>query len=257
MSSPNPHTTSVKKAVLLAAGRGQRLAPYTDHLPKPMIRLAGRPLLEYILLHLRQIGVSEVLIITGHLGEQIRAYFGPGTGVDLQLHYAAQPSPRGTGAATLLAESFVGPDCFLLGWGDIIVVHANYQALATSYREEPVDGLLLLEYVADPHTGAAVYLDGRRISAIVEKPPAGSSSTHWNQAGLAVYTPEIFSCLHETPISERGEREFTGAVQVLIERGRQVCGLPQQAPRLHLTRPPDIPATETVLRQDPRYLAGV
>ena len=132
----------------------------------------------------------RVLLITGHLREQIRAHFGSGAGLGLQLDYLHQPEPQGTGAATLLAESFVGQDSFVLGWGDIIVIHDNYQALAASYREEPVDGLLLLEYVQDPHAGAAVYVDGRRVTAIVERPPAGSSGTHWNQAGLSVYTPE-------------------------------------------------------------------
>ena len=245
--------TTVYKAVLLAAGRGQRLAPHTDHMPKPMLLLDGKPLLEYVLCNLRHIGISQVLIITGHLGEQISTYFGNGRSLDLELHYAVQSTQKGNAAAALLAESFIGDDAFFLGWGDIIAATSDCQNLATTFSQISSDGLLLLNYVEDPHAGAAVYLDGDRITAIHEKPPEGRSNTHWNQAGASMYTPEIFSCLHQLTLSERGEYEFTGAVQLLIERGLKVCGLPMQHPRIHLTRPEDIEAATELLSIDSSY----
>jgi len=243
----------VRRAVLLAAGRGQRLTPHTDRVPKPMLPLAGRPLIEYILLHLGQAGIVEALVVVGHLGEQIEACFGDGRDLGLDLCYQEQIALEGTGAAALLAASFVGDEPFFLGWGDVIAARGDYQRLVHTYRREEPDALLLLERVDDPTAGAAVYVEGRRITAMVEKPPPGTSTTRWNQAGLSVFSPEIFSCLRRLSPSSRGEIELTEAVQLLIEQGRTVCGLPMEAPRLHLTRPADIPAVEGVLRRDPRY----
>jgi glucose-1-phosphate thymidylyltransferase len=241
------------KAVLLAAGRGRRLAPYTDDRPKPLIPLCGRPVLELVLRHLRHAGYSQVLLVVGHLDAQIRACFGDGTALGLRVSYVRQEGLQGTGAAAVLAESFAGGDPFFLGWGDVLAAGAEYRRLAEAFRAEPADGLLLLERVADPHAGAAVYVDGDRITRLVEKPPEGSATTPWNQAGLAVYTPSIFPLLRRVPLSPRGELEFTAAVQELVASGARVRGLPMASPRLHLTDPADLQRVEKVLRADGRY----
>jgi dTDP-glucose pyrophosphorylase len=243
----------VERAVLLAAGRGKRLSPLTDRVPKPLLSLAGRPLLEYLLLHLRAAGVRKVLIVIGHLGEQIREHFGDGRGLDVDIDYREQSIPNGTGAAALLARDFVGSSPFFLGWGDILAARHEYARLLEKFRQDDPDALLLLEKVRDPSAGAAVHLDGKRITALIEKPPPGASTTPWNQAGLAALTPAIFPCLRRLRPSARGELEFTAAVQELIDTGHLVQGLPLRAPRLHLTCPGDIGRIEAILQGDPRY----
>ena len=246
---------SLRKAVVLAAGRGQRLNPYTDQVPKSMLPLAGHPLLEYMLRHLRSAGIEQVLLVIGHLGEHIRAHFGRGEALGLALSYQLQAVLGGNGAATLLARDFVGADHFVLAWGDILLARSDVQNLAAAFPAAgPPDGLLLLDWVADPHQGAAVYLDDEnRVTRIVEKPPPGTSSTHWNQAGLAAYSPRIFTHLESLAPSPRGELEFTGAVQGLVAHGHPVMGLCSAEPRLHITSPEDIASTEAILRTDPRY----
>lgn len=243
----------LSRAVLLAAGRGKRLAPYTDGRPKSLIPLAGRPLLEYLLRHLRQAGFTQVLLVVGHLSEQIQACFGDGASLGLALSYVRQDALQGSGAAALLGEGFVGSEPFFLGWGDVLAARFEYQRLAEAFRTEPADGLLLLERVDDPHAGAAVHLEGAAITRLVEKPPPGSVATPWNQAGLAVYSPRIFAFLRQVPLSPRGELEFTAAVQALVESGGRVRGLPMESPRLHLTCPTDVRRLEETLSQDRRY----
>jgi dTDP-glucose pyrophosphorylase len=236
----------VRKAVILAAGRGLRLHPYTLHAPKPMLRLAGLPLLEHLLRRLRSQGLRQILIVTGHLEEEIRAYFGQGTTLGLELSYRQQRGVQGTGAALLLARAFAGGEPLLSSWGDALAGEEDYGCLLRSFEERPCAGLLLLEAQADPHQGAAIYLEGERILRLVEKPPPGTSATCWNQSGFAVYTPAIFSCLEQVPLSVRGELELTAGVQALCAHG--VRGLPMRAPRIHLTTPADIPAAEAALR---------
>ncbi|NKB70267.1 MAG: NTP transferase domain-containing protein [Candidatus Latescibacteria bacterium] len=245
----------LRKAVVLAAGKGQRLSPYTDQLPKPMISLAGHPLLAYLLRHLQMAGIEQVLLVIGYLGDKIQAHFGAGEEFDLALSYRHQDIQRGNGAATLLARDFVGDEHFILAWGDILCARTDVQKLIGAFPlVDPPDGLLLLEWVDDPHQGAAVYLDADgRISRIIEKPAPGTSTTPWNQAGLAAYSPRLFAHLETLTPSSRGELELTGAVQSLVSTGHLVQGLPLEAPRLHITNPEDIEPAAATLRSDPRY----
>ena len=238
----------VRKAVILAAGRGLRLHPYTLHTPKPMIRLAGLPLLEHLLRSLREVGLTRILLITGYLEEEIRGYFGRGTTLGLELGYQRQTGSQGTGAALLQARGFAGDEPLLCSWGDALVATCDCRRLVEAFAQAPCAGLLLLERADDPHRGAAVYLQGERILRLVEKPPAGTSSTHWNQSGVAIYTPSIFPALDQVPLSVRGEIELTAGVQVLAASGQLVRGLPLEYPRIHLTDPADIPAAEAALR---------
>ena len=240
----------IRKAVVLAAGRGQRLHPYTLHTPKPMLRLVGMPLLERLLGNLRALGVSQVLIITGHLEEEIRAYFGRGSTLGLELSYRVQQGSPGTGAALLLAQDFVRRQPFLSSWGDALAHLADTQALVQRFERQPGVAWLLLEKVDDPHRGAAVYLEGGQVRSLVEKPAPGTSSTCWNPSGVAIYSSAIFSALESLPPSPRGEIELTAGVQALVDTGRPVRGLPMQHPRLHLTSPADIPQAEALLRAD-------
>ena len=241
----------IRKAVVLAAGRGQRLHPYTLHTAKPMLRLAGLPLLERLLTSLRGLGVAQVLIVTGHLEEEIRAYFGGGSTLGLELEYRRQTGPPGTGAALLLANDFVRHQAFLSSWGDALVHPADIQALLRRYEAQPSAAWLLLEKVADPYRGAAVYLEGEHLRSLIEKPAPGTSATCWNPSGVALYSPAVFSALESLPPSPRGEIELTAGVQALIDAGMPVRGLPMQHPRLHLTSPADIPRAETLLRAAP------
>jgi bifunctional UDP-N-acetylglucosamine pyrophosphorylase/glucosamine-1-phosphate N-acetyltransferase len=242
-----------RQAVLLAAGQGTRLKPYTDLVPKPMLRLNGRPLLHYLLDNLRRANIRQVLIITGHLAEEIQEFFGSGASMGMDLHYIRQPTASGTGAAALLAKKFVGDEPFFLGWGDVIAARSDYQRLINAYRKIPYSGFMGLEYLEDPQAGASIVLEGSRVTQLIEKPPPGTAPSPWNQAGLSIYTAQIFPCLERLHPSPRGELEFTEAVQLLVEEGGPVYSLPLQHPRLHLTHPGDIPKVEARLRIDLNY----
>ena len=153
----------------LAAGRGKRLAPHTDRVPKPLLSLNGRPLLEYALHHLKQAGVLQVLIVVGYLGDRIRSHFGNGYRWGLDISYVEQGSVPGTGAAALLAEAFVEGHPFFLGWGDILAAEAEYKRLFSLFAEESYEGVMLLEPVDNPQNGAAVEVVDGRVVSLVEK----------------------------------------------------------------------------------------
>lgn len=123
----------IRHAVILAAGRGQRMMPLTENCPKPLLSIAGHALLEYIICGLRDAGISEVVIVLGYLGHMIETYFGRGERYGIKLTYCRQQTQNGTAGALLAAEGLCGDTPFVLHWGDILISPENYPHLLTAY----------------------------------------------------------------------------------------------------------------------------
>jgi mannose-1-phosphate guanylyltransferase len=121
------------KAVIQSGGKGTRLQPYTMVLPKPLMPVGSKPVLELLLKWLRRHGIRQVFITTGHLGHLIRAYCGDGRQWDLQITYTEETEPLGTvGALSLLRNHL--DDTFLMLNGDVLT-DLNLNALIASHRE--------------------------------------------------------------------------------------------------------------------------
>ena len=125
----------IRKAILLAAGRGERMRPLTDHIPKPLVKVAGKALIEHHLSHLVDAGVEEVIINYAHLGEQIIAALGDGSRYGLSINYSSEASGAlETAGGILQALPLLCSDC-----DDFIVVNTDvwtdYQLEALLHRE--------------------------------------------------------------------------------------------------------------------------
>lgn len=210
------------KGIILAAGVGRRMRPITDRMPKPMVPVVNRPVLEHTILGLAQAGVTELLLVVNYLQEQIRAGLGDGSRQGVRITYLEQENPAGgTGAAALLGEQFTAGDTFLLTFGDLLITPDNYRELVRTYRERPGSGRITANWIEDPSAGAAITIgEGERMIRIVEKPPRGTAESNWNNSGIFVFTPAIFDAIRRIPLSPRGELELTAAIQLLAdERG--------------------------------------
>ena len=225
------------KAVILAAGKGTRMLPLTERRPKPLVPVAGRPILEHIVGGLASAGVTDVCLVVGWMGDQIIEAFGDGRRLGAKLSYVWQEEFGGTGAAVLLAEEFIGNDRFVLGWGDIIVPPENYRRMMAIYREEQPEAMLAVNYVDDPWEGAAVYVRDGYVERIVEKPPRGTATTNYNNAGLFVFSAELLDLLKRTERSERGELEVPSAIQAMLERGSAIRAFPIEGYWSDVARP--------------------
>lgn len=204
------------KAVILAAGRGTRMGTLTEELPKPMLPLAGRPILEHVIERLRDAGFSRFAVVVGYRREVIEQHFA-GQGIE----FRQQETTDGTARATLLAREFVGNDDFLLTFGDILCDSVDYAAMAKKMDRDPqADAVGAVRWTEDPWQGAAVYEKGGVVRKIVEKPTKGTSTTHWNSAGIYCFRAKVFDELQRVPLSPRGEYELTSAVESLVDSGR-------------------------------------
>lgn len=204
-------------AVILAAGRGTRLGRWTQSLPKPMIPLAGRPLLEHILLRLRDATpIRRFLVVVGYLAEQVVQHFGDGATYGVSIDYVYQPSHRpGTAGALHAAMSHIPSEPVLMSFGDILTDPQNYQRLLRAYDAQAT-AILGVNWLPDVSEGGGVWLDGDRVLRVQEKPL--HADTHWNLAGVHLFSPRLLPILDSLMPSRRGEYELTEAIQQLIEQ---------------------------------------
>ncbi len=216
----------------------------TDDTPKPMLPVAGRPLLAHVVERLRAAGIEDLAIVIGYRGDLIRSHFEGQPGI----HFLEQTVLNGTGAAALLARDFVGTDDFLFTFGDILTESTDYQAMISQLSADPTaDAVAAVRWVDDPFQGAAVYVDPHRtVTRIVEKPARGTSTTHWNSAGVYAFRPGVFAELDRIPLSPRGEYEVTSAVESLVSHGKVVAHVLEGLWR-DVGRPEDLAAAQAEL----------
>lgn len=210
----------LRQAVVLAAGRGTRMKSLTEDCPKPMLPLAGRPMLAHQLDRFGEAGIGRVCFVIGYKGHVVREYFDEHPPAGMEVHYAVQEKADGTGSAALLARDFAGDQPFLLTFGDNLVDADVYRTL---FKIAPdADLVLTLKTVDDPYRGGAVYVSGNRVVRIVEKPPKGESSTNFISAGVYVFGSGFFKRLEDLEPSYRGEYEITDAIQAAVTGGETV-----------------------------------
>ena len=215
------------KALILAAGRGTRLAPYTDSCPKPMLPIAGVPMVERIMTNIAaRTEVREFVLVTGYRADVVEGHFGDGSRWGWRVAYVLQEVPRGVADALRCAESDLRDGAFLMTYGDIMLDPTNYAKFAKTNSPD-VKAVVGLNWMEDPYQGAAVYLDdAMRVKLIQEKPPRGTATTHWNNAGLFLFDPLIFDYASRLVPSARGEFELPDAISAMITDGHPVQGVP-------------------------------
>jgi NDP-sugar pyrophosphorylase family protein len=227
------------KAVILAAGKGTRMGDLTQEVPKPMLPVQGRPILDHIVEGLRDAGISEFHIITGWRAEVIESHFGDGSRLGVRVSYSRQFVQDGTGKAPELAKDFVGSDDFILTYGDILVRPETYRRMRERWDSGPFDGLLTVTEGEDVTKGGLFFFDDERfhLTRLVEKPSAAElevlRSTGWIQpgkpvwynAGIYLFRPSLFEYTARLEKSPRGEYELTDALSAMIASGRVLAGL--------------------------------
>ena len=216
--------SNISKAVLLAAGRGTRMRELTAELPKPMIKVRGKPILLHIVEGLQAAGIKDFLIIVGYQGDAVRDYFGDGTCFGLQIKYATQVVQDGTGRVVDLARDFVDQSPFVLSYGDILVDPGNYKSIVDLPDE--VEAIVSVKRNEDVSKGGAVFVNERmEVADIREKSQPGETTSAWYNAGVYAFRPSIFDWTAKLQPSPRGEYELTDAIRDLAQCGKKVKAL--------------------------------
>ena len=225
------------KAVILAAGKGTRMGSLTEDLPKPMLRVEGKPILEHIISGIAAQGVREVCLIVGWKAEVIRDHFGDGSALGLNITYSTQEVQDGTGKAPELAWEFVGDDAFLLTYGDILVRPHTYKKMIARFGEGDFSGLITVTPGEDVRKGGINFFDDTFcLKKIVEKPShkqlhqlradgwLKEGDPIWYNAGIYIFKPVLFEHTAKLQKSPRGEYELTDAIETMIDAGEPIAG---------------------------------
>lgn len=216
--------TKIDRAVLLAAGRGTRMRELTADLPKPMIKVRGKPILLHIIEGLQTAGIKTFFIVVGYQSDAVRDYFGDGTCFGLQITYATQTVQDGTGRVVNLARDFVGDSPFVLSYGDILVDQRNYKLLANLMDD--VEAIITVTRGEDVSKGGAVFVNEEmELVDLREKSTPGDPTSSWYNAGVYTFRPSIFEFTAKLEPSPRGEYELTDAIRDLALSGKKVKAL--------------------------------
>lgn len=200
------------KAVVLAGGKGSRLAPYTRILPKPLMPIGDMPILEVILHQLKAAGISEVVLTVGHLSELLRAFFRDGSQFGVDVSYSYEDCPLGTAGPIALVQGL--DETFLVTNGDVLTT-LNLRELVRFHREQKAIATIAAHHRQSKIDLGIIQKDGDcQITGYVEKPVYDFLVS----MGIYVFEPRVLSYI---PVGQY--LDFPNLVQILIAAGEKVA----------------------------------
>lgn len=207
--------------VILAAGKGTRMAPFSQRFPKPLLPICNRPILEYQIEYMKQAGITDIILVIGHLGYAIARHFGDGEALGVNIRYVEQEETLGIAHAVGRLEPYISSP-FLLFLGDIFFITEELSRMIDMLVTRKASAVLAVKEEEDPEAikrNFAVSLDGEGfVRRVIEKPRYVTNPI--KGCGLYLFDLHIFDAIRRTPrTAMRDEYEITDAIQILVDDG--------------------------------------
>jgi dTDP-glucose pyrophosphorylase len=223
---------SLRKAIVLAAGKGTRLRPLTLAIPKEMIRVGIKPAIEHAISVLKAGGIKDVLVIVGRNKEAILNYLGSGERLGIQIYYRIQEELKGTAHAVYQGKDFIADEDFAVIYGDnYLKPYESMREIVKFHEDKKADATLVLHPVEDPRRFGIVKIDeSGRVLGMIEKPTLAEAErykvkdTYLNIAGLLLLKPSIFKYIEKTEPGKDGELWLTDSIELMRRDGKIVYG---------------------------------
>jgi len=183
------------KAIILAGGLGTRLRPLTDNTPKPLLPIAGKPIMEHAINNLKKHGITDIILGISYHADKIKEYFGDGTNFGVNITYSIEETPLGTGGAVVQANGD-NKEPFILMWGDNLS-DVNMTEMIASYEKNNAIVTMALTPREDVEHFGVADLEGDMIKRFVEKPPREEAPSNQINAGCFIVNPEVLKMLPE------------------------------------------------------------
>ena len=209
------------KALILSGGKGTRLRPLTYTTAKQLVPVANKPILGYVIDHIRDAGIKDVgIIISPETGNEVKNYIVGARKSGMRVTFIPQHAPLGLAHAVTAAKDFLKDDDFVMYLGDNLLNHGVKDAIR-KFREEMPKALIFLKEVDDPRQfGVAVLGSRGNILKLIEKPRRAPSNLAL--VGVYIFSKEIHKAIARIKPSFRGELEITDAIQEMINMGHKV-----------------------------------
>lgn len=223
----------------MAAGRGKRLRPHTDQIPKPLLPVDGRPTLDYVLTAAAQAGIDTVCLVTHHLSEQIEQFVSNGSAWGIKAVYCHQPYLGGTAHALQTAiigqpEIFAKDRPFLLSATDYVLPPNYLVDLLSAHRDNGTDIFISLKQMPIKEISgrsSVQFTQNGHISKIIEKPSAKDISSPFVASLTFVLPGATLKYLPQMEPSPRDEFEIQTVINQMLQEGFTAGGLVQETPR--------------------------
>lgn len=208
------------KAMILAAGVGSRLDPLTRNVPKPMVPIINRPVMEYLIVLLKKHGFDEIMVNVHYLGEQIEQYFGDGSKWGVHLHWSREDRLWGDAGSVKRVEEFFKDDTFIVIGGDDLT-DMDLTRLVRTHREKRALCTIALSLVDDPSEyGIVLMNENSRITRFLEKPKGEVIFSNTANTGVYVFEPEIFELVPRGVFYLFGKQ----LLPMLLDQGKPLYG---------------------------------
>ncbi len=208
------------KAIILAGGKGTRLLPLTESIPKPMVILCGKPLLQYQIELLKNNGFKEITLIVNYLGEKIKDYFQDGTKFGVKIDYIFETEPLGTaGTIGKIAKNL--QESFLVLYGDLLL-NIDLKTLVKFHKEHDGIGTLVVHPNNHPEDSDLLEVGGNDLITSIYSKPHDKGLIYHNIVNAAIYIlkPEITKYIPKDKSSDFGKDIFP----LLISKKRKIYG---------------------------------
>ncbi len=185
--------SKIKKAVILAGGKGTRFKPITDEIPKPMIPLQGKPIIQHTIDLLKKYGVNEIFLSIGYKADKFREYFGDGSKFGVKIHYLEEKEPLGTAGPLRLAKPYLNETFIVCNADELKDIDLIDMYLF--HKDNNAKVTIALTTVADPTAYGVAKMQGTKIMEFIEKPKDPPSNLI--NAGLYIMEPDIIDMIPE------------------------------------------------------------
>jgi len=216
------------KAVVLAGGKGTRLAPYTTILPKPLMPIGDMPILEVLLRQMKRGGINHVVLMVGHLASLLRAFFGDGAQWDLDITYSQEQMPLGTAGPISLVQGL--DKTFLVTNGDVLTTLDIRKLMAFHKKKGAVATIAAHRRQVKIDLGVIQWDGDDRVSGYIEKP----TTDYTVSMGMYVFEPRVLDYI---PVGQY--LDFPDLILKLLAGGEKVCGYTFDGYWMDLGRPDD------------------
>lgn len=233
------------QGVILAAGKASRIHPLNQHTPKPLLSVGNKPIVAHQIEHMRDVGVTDVVVVVGPHRDQIIGSLGDGSALGVRVTYVEQSAPLGIAHALGQAGAAIDAPFFVF-LGDIYPVYLPGRGLADvldAFLAAPCGAVLTVKDEPDADVlrqNFAVRLDGQRVTRVVEK-PRRPARCDVRGCGIYLFDPVIFDAIARTPRTAlRDEYELTDAIEILLESGEEIRATEIVEWDMNITFPEDL-----------------